>query len=118
MSLLEDSYETFRYIDKTTVPDGYGSVTPVWKEGAEFEATASDMNPTEVIAAQQSGVKASYKIITRKDINLTYGTIIQRESDGKYFIIKSDGNDNKTPASASLDMRVVKAEELKALPEG
>lgn len=117
MSLLEQSFEAFKFIDKTTVPDGYGGVMPSWQDGAEFQATAVEMQPTEIIAAEQSGVKATYKVITKKNITLLYGNIVQRLSDGKLFQIKSDGTDRKTPPSASLDMRSVKAEELKALPD-
>jgi hypothetical protein len=34
-----------------------------------------------------------------------------RNSDGKIFRITSDGDDNHTPKSATLDMRQVSAEE-------
>ena len=41
---------------------------------------------------------------------------MRRESDGKLFRITSDGTDKKTPGATALDMRVVTAEELDALP--
>ena len=118
MSLLDDAMESFKFKDRITVPDGYGGgVNTAWVDGAGFQATAVEMQPNEVIAAEQSGVKATYKIITKKNVTLMYGAIVQRLSDGKYFQIKSDGTDKKTPASASLDMRSVKAEEIKTLPD-
>ena len=117
MSLLDEGMETFKFIDKTTAADGYGSVSVVWHEGAEFQGALADMSPQEVMAADQIGVRATFKIITKRDITLLYGTIVQRAFDGKYFQIKSDGTDKKTPASAGLDMRIVKAEALKALPD-
>lgn len=117
MSLLDEGMELFRYIDKTTAPDGYGSVAVVWHEGAEFMAATADMSPQEVMAADQIGVRANFKIITKKDITLMYGTVVQRQSDGKYFQVKSDGTDKKTPKSAGLNMRIVKAEALRALPD-
>lgn len=116
MSLLSESMEPCRYIDKTTASDGYGGTVTVWRDGAGFDATVVLMSSTETIAAAQAGTKAAYNILTGKQINLKYGEIIQRISDGKYFRITQDGDDDKTPVSAGLNIRKVTAEELDALP--
>ena len=116
MSLLSDAMEPFCYMDRVTVPDGYGGVEQVWTDGAEFQAAVADMNASEVTVAQQRDSKASYKIITEKVITLMSGDVIKRVSDSKYFRVKSDGKDKKTPAGAALDMRTVQAEELDSLP--
>jgi hypothetical protein len=42
---------------------------------------------------------------------LDFHDVIMRIADGKIFRITSDGDDNKTPKSATLDMRQVSAEE-------
>jgi hypothetical protein len=55
-------------------------------------------------------------LTTRKDINLQYHDVLRRVRDGKVFRVTSDGDDLYTPASASLDMRNVSAEEF-VLPQ-
>ena len=116
MSLLTESMETCRYKDKTTVSDGYGGVVTVWIDGAEFRAAVVLMSSSEQVAAAQQGTKSQYNILTGKTVTLMYGEVIQRLSDGKLFRITQDGTDDKTPASAGLQLRRVTAEELDRLP--
>lgn len=117
MSLLSDAMEKCIFMDKTTVPDGYGSVMPVWKEGAEFDAAIVFNSSIEARRAAQEGVTSLYTVTTPRNIVLKYGEIFKRLSDGKLFRATSDGDDKYTPASATLDMRQVTAEELKSLPD-
>ena len=116
MSLLDESMTTCTLMDRTTVPDGYGGYTNVWKDGAEISVAIVLNNSIEARVADVQGVTALYTVTTRKNINLQYGQVFRRESDGKYFRVTSDGDDMKTPTSASLNMRQVSAEELDALP--
>ena len=116
MSLLSEAMEPCTYIDKATVPDGYGGVKPDWRDGAEFQAAIVFDNSLQARIAEKEGVHNLYTISTQKNVNLMYGEIFKRQSDGKIFRVTSDGIDKKTPASAALDMRVVSAEELDALP--
>ncbi len=44
-------------------------------------------------------------------MNLEYHEVFKRLRDGKFFRVTSDGDDKHTPASASLNMRQVTAEE-------
>lgn len=112
MSLLEEAMETFTMIDKTTVPDGYGGVKPQWVEGAEFNAAIVLDTSIQARIAQQQGVTALYTVTTKKNINLQFHDVFRRENDGKIFRVTSDGDDKKTPQSASLNMRQVSAEEF------
>lgn len=116
MSLLTEAMEDCRYIDKTTRPDGYGGVIAVWIPGAPLSAAIVLDNSIEARRAEAEGVTALYTITTEKNITLLFGDVIQRLSDGKYFRIKSDGTDKKTPGSAGLNMKQVSAEELDSLP--
>lgn len=116
MSLLDDSMEAFVFMDKTTVPDGYGGYKTEWKVGAGISAAAVLDTSMEARIADKQGVTALYTITTRKNINLQYNDIIRRSRDGKLFKIKSDGDDKATPNSAGLDMRQVTAEEIDSLP--
>ena len=111
MSLLDISMETFNMLDKTTAPDGYGGFNPTWQVGAPFKATAVYDTSMQARIGGVQGVTALYTITTRKNVNLQYHDIIRRQSDGKIFRVTSDGDDNKTPLTAGLDMRQVTAEE-------
>lgn len=111
MSLLEESMEECVMLDKRIVSDGYGGYTSQYFEGVPFDAACPIMSSNEVIAAQASGSLAKYHVITKKGMNLQYHDVFRRLSDGKIFRVTSDGDDNKTPQSAGLNMRSVDAEE-------
>ena len=111
MSLLSLATEDFTFIDKTTVPDGEGGFRPAWVDGATIQA-ATRLNDSSVDKiAQAQGVKSVYTIITKKNINLQFHDVLRRERDKKIFRVTSDGDDKRTPSTATLDMRSVSAEE-------
>lgn len=117
MSLLTEAFENCTMLDRTTQPDGYGAFESVWSDGAPFQAAiVLDSSAQNRIASVQ-GVTALYTVTTRKTVNMRYHDVFRRESDGKVFRVTSDGDDRKTPASASLDMRQASAEEW-SLPNG
>lgn len=111
MSLLDEWMEKCIMYDRTTVPDGYGGYTIVWKEGAEFKGAITLDTSVEAKRAEKEGVTGLYTVTTSKALNLQYHDVFKRASDGKIFRVTSDGDDKHTPNSASLDMRQVSAEE-------
>lgn len=114
MSLIDEFMsETGKCVilDKRTASDGLGGYTPTYVEGAEFEAAITLDTSIQARTAEKQGVTALYTVTTRKAMNLQYHDIFRRSSDNKVFRVTSDGDDKKTPASASLDMRQVSAEE-------
>lgn len=113
MGLVDKAMEKTYIMDKTTTLDSYGSVKTVWKEGAEIMAAYSFNSSTEARIAAQQGVTNRFTILTRKNVVLQFPDVVKRASDSKYFRITSDGNDNRTPNSAGLDLRAVEAEEWK-----
>lgn len=113
MSLLSEAYEPCVIMDKTTEKDGYGGDGTVWREGAEIQAAITPDGGIEQILAQQKEWSGSYNVVTSRSVQFMSGDVFKRLSDGKVFRVKSDGTDEKTPKSAGLDMRVVKAEEYK-----
>ena len=112
MSLLDEAMEKCTMIDKTTVPDGYGGVDTEWVDGAEFTAAIVLDTSMQARLAQSQGVKNLYTVTTPKNINLQFHDVFRRQSDGKIFRVTSDGDDKHTPASATLNMRQVSAEEF------
>ena len=113
MSLLENAMEDCVIMNKTIVDDGYGGYIPRYVDGVGFKAAIVLNNSMEARIAEQAGVTALYTITTSKALNLQYHDVFKRVSDGKIFRVTSDGDDKKTPASATLDMRQVSAEEWK-----
>lgn len=116
-SLLDESMEKCILLDEITGPDGYGGVNSRWVDGAEFMAAIVFNNSLEARIADNQGVTNLYTVTTYKNINLQYHKVFRRVSDNKIFRVTSDGDDNKTPASANLNMRNVSAEEWE-IPNG
>lgn len=111
MSLLSEAMESCNILDKKTASDGYGGYTVTYSEGAEFKAAIVLDTSMAARVAEQQGVKALYTITTETAMNLQYHDVFRRNSDKKIFRVTSDGDDKKTPASASLNMRQVSGEE-------
>ena len=117
MSLLSEAMEECRLLTKVTTPDGYGGYITTWAEGATFDAAITFDTSIEARTAQKQGVTSLYTVTTGKAMTLEYHDVFRRSSDNKIFRVTSDGDDKKTPASASLNMRQVTAEEW-SLPNG
>lgn len=111
MSLLSEAMENCTILDKRTVNDGYGGYDTTWVDGASFYAAIVLDSSMQARVAEKAGVTALYTVTTSKNINLQYHDVFRRKSDSKIFRVTSDGDDKKTPASATLDMRQVSAEE-------
>ena len=111
MSLLSEAMESCVMQDRRTVSDGYGGFTTTWSDGAVFRAAIVLDSSMQARVAAVQGVTALYTVTTEKNINLQSHDVFRRASDGKVFRVTSDGDDKRTPASASLNMRQVSAEE-------
>ena len=93
MSLLEQSFEKFTIMDKTTVSDGYGGTIATYKEGATIEgALPLNMDSLTRIAEAMSG-KATYTLSVRKNVSLDIHTVLLRKEDGNYYRTTSGTND-------------------------
>lgn len=111
MSLISEAMEKAYIMDKTTTKDTYGSVKTIWKQGAEIMIAFSFDASTQARVAQQQEVNNRYTLLTKRSVILRFPDVVKRDSDGKYFRVTSDGDDNRTPKSAGLDLRAVEAEE-------
>ncbi len=116
MSLIDDFTSNCTMLDKITIPDGYGGFKPTWVDGAPFRAAITFDDSIQAKVAEQQGVTGLYTVTMKKNINLQYHDVFRRETDKKIFRVTSDGDDNVTPKSATLDMRQVSAEEW-SLPQ-
>lgn len=113
MSLLDSAFEDVIIVDKVTTDDGYGGVVPTWKDGAKISAAIVYDTSNETRIAQALGSTSLYTVTVRKNVDLDYHTVLKRVSDEKIFRITSNSDENKTPASATLNMKQYSAEEWK-----
>lgn len=117
MSLLSEAMEKCIMLNKQTSADGYGGYISTWTDGAEFDAAIVFDTSLQARTAEKQGVTSLYTVTTEKSLTLEYHDVFRRVKDSKVFRVTSDGDDKYTPASASLNMRQVTAEEW-SLPNG
>ena len=117
MSLLLDAMEECVILNKQTSLDEYGGFINTWVEGAAFNAAIVFDTSIEARVAEAQGVHSLYTVTTPRNLVLQYHDVFRRLRDSKLFRVTSDGDDKYTPASATLDMRQVTAEEISVLPE-
>ncbi len=111
MSLLSEAMEKCTLLIKRIRTDGIGGYITTWEEGAEFDAAITFDSSILARTAAKQGVTSLYTVTTSRALVLEFHDVFRRESDGKILRVTSDGDDKYTPASASLDMRQVTAEE-------
>jgi len=111
MSLIDEAMESCVMLDKRTVEDGYGGFTTQWVEGARFQAAFVLDDSIQAQQAMSQGVTGVYTVTTEPSINLQYRDVFRRIRDSKVFRTTTDGDDKRTPESAGLNMRQVRAEE-------
>lgn len=109
-TMLKDFTEEFVMMDETTMIDSFGSIVPVWKEGAPFKAalTAPQNGTAEIAEAIRE--KKSFKLVTETNITLKQGKFFKRVSDGVVFKVLRDNTDKLTPNDSSIPMRATEAE--------
>ena len=83
----------------------------MWTDGARIRGAIVYNASTQMKIAEAMGVTAAYTLTVRKSIELDYHTVLRRERDQKIFRLTSNSDDNKTPESATLNMRQYDAEE-------
>lgn len=111
MSLIDDFMDKCIMLNKITTADGYGGYITTWVDGAEFDAAITFDTSMQARTADKAGVTSLYTVTTSRALTLEYHDVFRRVRDGKVFRVTSDGDDKFTPASATLDMRQVTAEE-------
>lgn len=111
VGLMEDFAEDCTLLEKTRVPDGEGGWETRWVDGMGFRAAITYNTTIEARVAESEGMMATYTVTTDKATQLDYHDVFRRERDGQTFRVKSQGDDKKTPPSASFQVSQVSAEE-------
>ena len=110
MSLLYDAMEPVVLMERKRVSDGAGGFITSWVDGAEFEAAITFDSSMQARRAEAEGVTSLYTVTVYKNTELDYHDVFKRESDGQIFRITSNSDDQKTPQSASFQIRQYTAE--------
>lgn len=110
MSLLQEAMQDFIVMNQVTTADGYGGITRVWTEGATFKGAIVHDSSAQALIAQAVGVTSAYTLTTARNVTLQFHDVVKRSSDGAIFRVTSNGKDEYTPQSATLDMRQVTME--------
>lgn len=110
MSLLDNAMTRCAYMNKAIIPDGRGSQITTWTQGAEFDAAFELTNSLNEAVALAQGVKGIFRVTVLRGTRLDFHDVFKRLSDGKTFRVESK-DDANTPPTASLNMRVVRADE-------
>lgn len=109
--LMNDFVERCTLLEKTRQPDGEGGWKVVWVDGPEFDAAITYDTTIQARVAESEGMKATYTVTTEKGMMLDFHDAFRRERDGQVFRVTSQGDDKRTPESASFQVSQVAAEE-------
>lgn len=111
MSLIDAFKGPCVVMNKAKVPDGEGGFTTAWQEGAEFDAAIVKDTSLEARIAEKDGLTNTYTVTTSVNAALGFHDVFKRKSDGQVFRVTSNGDDERTPATASFQFEQVSAEE-------
>lgn len=111
VGLMNDFVESCTMVEKTKVPDGEGGWTVRWVDGMDFQAAITYDTTLQARVAESDGMMATYTVTTEKNMKLDFHDVFRRKRDGQIFRVTSQGDDKKTPESASFQVSQVAAEE-------
>lgn len=111
VGLMSDFVEDCTLLEKTRVPDGEGGWTTSWVDGPSFQAAITYDTTITARVAESEGMMATYTVTTDKAMPLDFHDIFRRERDGQIFRVTSQGDDKRTPPSATFQVSQVAAEE-------
>lgn len=97
-------------MEKSRIPDGEGGWSTSWVEGLQFTAVIEHASSIEARVAESQGMASTFTVWTEKSTPLDYQDVFRRNSDGQVFRVTSQGLDEQTPDSATLNLTHVSAE--------
>ena len=109
--LMNDFVEDCTLLEKSRIPDGEGGWVTAWVDGMEFQAAITYDTSIQARVAESGGMKATYTITTDKSMPLDFHDVFRRNRDGQVFRVTSQGDDKRTPETATFQVSQVAAEE-------
>ena len=107
--VMGERAETCTLLEKTRVPDGEGGWATSWVDGMQCKAAITHDSSIEAKVAESEGMASTFTVWTEKGTTLDYHDVF-RASDGETFRVTSQGGDDMTPDSASMQVQHVSAE--------
>ena len=107
--IMGERAETCVLLEKTRVPDGEGGWTTSWVDGMTFEAAITHASTIEARVAESEGMTSTFTVWTEKGTTLDVYDVF-RASDGQVYRVTSQGGDEETPDSATMQVQRVSAE--------
>ena len=107
--IMGERAETCVLLEKTRVPDGEGGWETRWVDGPEFSATITHASSIEARVAESEGMSSTFTVWTEKGTTLDFHDVF-RASDGQVYRVTSQGGDEETPDSATMQVQHVSAE--------
>ena len=111
IGLMNEFLEDCTLVEKTRVPDGEGGWRTDWVDGMDFQAAITYDTTLQARVAESEGMKATYTVTTEAGMQLDFHDVFRRKRDGQIFRVTSQGDDKRTPPSASFQVSQVAAEE-------
>ena len=109
--------EKCHIIDKVTSDDAYGGAVISYRVGASIDAAIIKNSTTEAIVAEKQTGTGIYTVIVKKGFVLDYHDVIQRDSDGAFFLLTSGTTDSEAPDKSTIPIAKATAEPWK-IPDG
>lgn len=112
MSLYENMFESFIFMEKSHVADGEGGFITTWKDGEEFKGVAVLDTTMQARIAEHDGVTSTFTITTHKNIQLEFHDVVKKVADGSIYRVTSNGKEKSSPKVTSeiIDIAQVTAE--------
>jgi len=107
--LLNEYKTAFTIWHLVSKNDSYGGYENTWTEGATFDGILSEDNSTQSVIAGIEQKTQFFGLKVEREVPLDFHSIIQRNSDGRFFRVTS-GETLKSPKMSALNMRILSVE--------
>lgn len=111
MTLIDSFKEPCVPMENKRVSDGEGGWTTAWVDGPAFDAAIVRDTALAARVAEKEGVSNVYTVTADADARLEFHDVFRRVGDGQVFRVTSNGDDVRTPDTATFSFEQVSAEE-------
>ena len=106
-----EGYGRFQILNVSKQDDGYGGYKDTYSPGATFEGVLFLNDSINAQAAMSQGVTGVYTLTYNKELRLPWHTVFCKETDSSRTYRVTSKDEQSSPGSSNLDMRVVNCEE-------
>lgn len=110
MAIIDYLTDSFVFMEKHRISDGFGGFVWEWYDGETFQGKAIRKTSSDFLLAAQQGAKEVYKLVAPENVILEKNDTVKRVKDGAILRITSDSIDGSPPASSEIKCVMVYAE--------